>query len=278
MTESQETSARTLQVTNRPDRLKSWWSEVYRHLDVLMILAQKDFHTRYKRASLGLTWAVAVPLVQASVMAIVFSHVIKRGGGPGYGIYVMSGIIAYSYFGTVLNTGVMSLVEGSGLTDKVWFPRILLPIVPVLSNMIGILVTTSCLIVIMPLLGATYGVKLLLLVPAVVLLASFVASLSIVLSALNVYYRDVRFLVQAALLVWMYVTPIVYPISALRHLEPLAIANPLTGVVTLFHMATVGSHGPWLGSLIVSIGATSGLLIIGTEAHRRHDRLFVDLL
>ena len=272
------TSVPVLEITSRPDSLRSWWLEVYRHLDVLIVLARKDFHTRYKRASLGLTWAVAVPVLQASIMAVVFSRVVRTGGGRGFGIYVMSGIIAYSYFSTVLNSGVTSLVDGSSLTEKVWFPRILLAVVPVLSNVVGLVVTSAVLLVVMPVLGVGYKPQLVLLLPGILLLAAFVTGLSLCVSALNVYFRDVKFLVLAALLVWMYVTPIVYPMSVLGGLKFIAEANPLTGVVSLFHMATVGSRGPWVVPLIVSLCTTFFLLVVGTEAHRRHDRLFVDLL
>ena len=190
----------------------------------------------------------------------------------------MSGIIAYSYFSTVLNAGVSSLVDGSSLTEKVWFPRILLAVVPVLSNILGLIVTSVVLLVAMPLAGVSYKPQLVLLIPGVLLLATFAAGLSLCVSALNVYYRDVKFLVQAALLVWMYITPIVYPVKILGHLQFIAQANPLTGIVSLFHMATVGSRGPWLVPFIVAICVTSLLLLVGAEAQRRHDRLFVDLL
>ena len=274
----ESSSVAILEIENRPDSLRSWWAEVYRHLDVLMVLARKDFHTRYKRASLGLIWAVAVPVVQASIMAVVFSRVVRTGGGKGFGIYVMSGIVAYSYFSTVLTSGATSLVDGSSLTEKVWFPRILLPVVPILSNIVGLLVTSAVLFVVMPILGVSYKPQLLLLVPGVLLLAAFAMGLSLCLSALNVYYRDVKFLVQASLLVWMYVTPIVYPMKVLGHLQFIALINPLTGIISLFHMATVGSRGPWLVPLTVSLCVTTVLLVVGAEAQRRHDRLFVDLL
>jgi ABC-type polysaccharide/polyol phosphate export permease len=247
-------------------------------MDVLAILARKDFQVRYKRASLGVTWAVAVPLLQASIMAVVFSRVVRAGVGPGYGIYIMSGIIPFSYFSSVLGSGVTSIVDGAAFTDKVWFPRILLAIVPVISNLVGLLVTLVVLVAAMPLLGVNYGLRLLLLVPATLLLVAFAGSLTLVLSALNVYFRDVKFLVMASLMVWMYVTPIIYPITFLKRIEFVAVANPLTGVVTVFHMATVGSRGPWVAPLLVTLSVTAVLLVIGAEAHRRYDRLFVDLL
>lgn len=268
----------TLELTNRPDSRRIWWGDLRRHADVLMILARKDFQTRYKRASLGVTWAVAVPLLQASIMAIIFSRVVRAGGGSGYGIYVMSGIIPFSYFSAVLTSGVISIVDGASLTDKVWFPRILLVLVPVLSNLVGLIVTLAAMVAVMPVLGVDYSVRLLLIVPATLLLVALGTSLALVLSALNVYFRDVKFLVQASLMVWMYITPIIYQIGLLHHLQFIAEANPLTGPVTVFHMATVGSRGPWLIPVIVSLGTTAFLLLVGTEVQRRYDRLFVDLL
>jgi lipopolysaccharide transport system permease protein len=269
---------RSLELSNSPDTWRAWWADLARHRDVLFVLARKDFQTRYKRASLGIAWAVIVPLIQATVMAIVFSHVVRVGGGRGYGAYVMSGIIPFSYFSLVLMAGSTSIVDGSSFADKVWFPRVLLVVVPCLSSLPGFLVTTIALVGLIPVLGATYGLKTLLLIPGILLLVAFCCALSLVVSALHVYFRDVRFLVQAALMIWMYVTPIVYQVGVLHHLQSFVEANPLTGIVTIFHMATVGSHGPWHVPLAVSLGTTIVLLVVGLHAQRKHDRLFVDLL
>lgn len=270
--------ATVLELTNRPERLGPYWLDLKRHGSVLLVLARKDFQTRYKRASLGVTWAVMVPLLQATVMAVVFARVVRGAGGHGYPTYVMSGIVAFSYFSAVLSTGVTSIVDGSSLTDKVWFPRILLVLVPSLSNLVGLAVTLTALVATMPLFHVAIGFRTLLLVPATALLIAFATSLALVLAALHVYFRDVKFLVQASLMVWMYLTPIVYPIGLLHGIEPVIEANPLTGVVTLFHAATTGTRGPWIVPVTVAVGVTLALAVIGHEAQRRHDRLFVDLL
>lgn len=269
---------RTVELSDRPDTWRVWFADVRDHLDVLLVLARKDFQTRYKRASLGVTWAVVVPVLQASIMAVVFSRVIRTGGGPGYGIYVMSGILPFFYVSTVLNASVVAIVEGASLTDKVWFPRIILAAVPVLSNLVGLLVALTAMVIAMPILHVHYSPRLLLLPVAVLLLVAFIGSLALVLSALQVYFRDAKFLVQASLLVWMYITPVVYPTALLKSLSVLITANPLTGVVALFHIATVGKRGPWLAPLIVTLSVTAALTVIGLEAQRRRDRLFVDLL
>jgi ABC-type polysaccharide/polyol phosphate export permease len=224
-------------------------------------------------------WAVALPLLQAAVLAIVFSRVIIRvGDQTHFGVYVMSGVVAWSYFATTVGAGSTAIVDGSGLTDKVWFPRVLLPLVPALGNLVGYGVSVLALIVAVPVLGAPITARLVLLIPATVLLFALAVSLSMVLSALHVYFRDVRFLVQAVLVVWFYVTPIVYPISLLGGLHRVVQLNPMTGIITLFHLATVGKDASWPVPVAASIVSIVVLSVVAVEVNRRRDRLFVDLL
>jgi ABC-type polysaccharide/polyol phosphate export permease len=129
----------------------------------------------------------------------------------------------------------------------------------------------------LPWLDAPMGADLLLLVPATALLVAFTLGTSLLASALHVRFRDVRFLVQASLLVWIYVTPILYPKELLGWLEGWVDANPLTGIVALFHTA-VGSEEALARPVAVSVLAAVALLTAGLEVQRRQDRLFVDLL
>jgi ABC-type polysaccharide/polyol phosphate export permease len=266
-----------LELDTRPESVRAWLADVAGHGEVLWMLARKDFQTRYKRASFGVIWAVVVPFLQAAIMAVVFSRVIKVGSGQRFAVYVMSGVIAFSYFTTVLTIGSTAIVDGASLTDKVWFPRALLVIVPALSNLVGLAVTLLVLIATMPILGVSIHLELLLLLPAALLLIAFATSLSLVLSALHVYFRDVRFLVQASVMVWLYVTPVLYPKALLGGLSGVVDINPMTGVVTLFHMATVGD-AHWQRPVLISVAVTLVLIIIGAEVQRRYDRLFVDQL
>jgi len=267
-----------LEIGANPAGLGQWLGAVWDHRAVLGMLARKDFQVRYKRASLGVTWAVAVPLLQAAVLAVVFSHLVKIPTKIPYAPLVFAGTVCWSYFSGATLSSVTSIVDGSGLTDKVWFPRALLPIVPCLANLVGFGVSLVALVILAPVLGAPMTPWLLLLVPATLLMVAFTIALGLVLSALDVYFRDVKFLVTAALLVWIYVTPIVYPQSALHQLGPWLDFNPITGIVNLFHLAVLGPVEPWHRSVIVTGVTTVVLFAIGIEAHRRYDRLFVDLL
>ena len=97
-------------------------------------------------------------------------------------------------------------------------------------------------------------------------------------SALNVYFRDVRFITTAALLVWLYATPILYPKSLVGSLGPWLDLNPMTGIISIFHVAVLGEDGSWLRAVVISVCATAMLLLVAMEVHRRRDRLLVDLL
>lgn len=243
-----------------------------------MVLARKDFQVRYKRATLGVLWAVAVPALQAAVMIVVFSHFVRAHNGVPYAPFVLSGILGWTYFSTTMSVSVNSIVDGATLTDKVWFPRALLPIVPCLSGLVGLGISMVILIVLAPVLGASMHLRILLLIPACGLLVAFAISLSLLLAALQVYYRDVRFMVIAVLSVWIYATPIMYQKSQLGSLAPWLDLNPMTGIMSLFHLAIVGNHEAWQRAVAIATVATVALFIAGVEAHRRHDRLFVDLL
>ncbi len=246
------------------------------------MLARKQFHVRYKRASFGVLWAVAVPAVQATALALVFSHFVHAHGGFSYPAYVVVAVLAWSYFAATLATGSMAIVDGSSMTDKLWFPRSILPLAECLANLPGLIISIVLFLILLPVLGVAYGLHTLFLIPAVILLVAFSTALSLVLSALHVYFRDVRYLVQAALLVLFYLTPIAYPQRSVGGLSRWLNFNPLTGMVNLFHLAAVGHPSLWAPTLTTSVAVTVGLtivlLVVALEAHRRHDRLFVDLL
>jgi ABC-type polysaccharide/polyol phosphate export permease len=127
--------------------------------------------------------------------------------------------------------------------------------------------------------GVHPGLNTLLLVPAMALTIVITASFSLVLAALQVYFRDLRFLIQAALMAWFYATPIFYPMSAVgTRIEPWLKANPATAFVELFRVATVGADKGWITSLWWSLGWCSVLLAAAVALYRRFDRVFADLL
>lgn len=269
-----------LRIDAHPVSLREWMVGLWRFRGVLFALARKDFQVRYKRAALGILWSVAMPLLQSLVLVFVFSRVGRFGSGQSYSYagFVLSGMVPWVYISTSIGASTTAIVEAAGLTDKVWFPRAILALVPPCSNLVLLGASTLILFVELPIVGAPLRPRLLLLLPAAALAVAFSAALGMVLGALYVYFRDLKFLVLAALLIWLYVTPIVYPLSVLGSAGHFLNFNPLTGVVGLFQAAAVGSPVPSHLALGVSIGSTVVLALLAVAIHRHHDRLFVDLL
>jgi len=247
---------------------------------MLFQLARADFRVRYKRAYLGLVWAVLLPLVQATVLAAVFSHFVRlqHGAGANYAVFVLAGVLPWSYFASSVTAGSTAIVDGSDLTDKLWFPRAILPIASALANLVGLLVSMVALAAATLAFGVPLSPDLVLLVPGCVLLVLLTGALSLVLSALHAYFRDVRYIVQAALLIGFYVSPIIYPPYLLQRYSGFLDFNPITGVLDVFRQAT-GQSDPHIGrALLVTFAVTIAATVIAVEAYRRHDRLFVDTL
>jgi ABC-type polysaccharide/polyol phosphate export permease len=253
---------------------------IWRFRGVLVTLSRKDFQVRYKRATLGVLWSIAMPLLQSVVLVFIFSRVGGFGSGHTYSYagFVLAGMVPWVYVSTCVVSSTTAIVEASGLTDKIWFPRAVLTLVPPGSNLVMLGTSTVILLAVLPLLGAPVALRLFLLVPAVALAIGFSCAVGMLLGALYVYFRDLKFLVQAVVLVWLYVTPVVYPPTALGGAARWLDFNPLTGITGLFQTAAVGAPQPSARSLVIAVATTVVVLIVAVGIHRRHDRLFVDLL
>lgn len=254
--------------------------DIWQARDLLATLARKDFFVRYRRTSFGVLWAVGLPLVQAAVLAVVFTRIVRIDTGGNYGIYVFSGMLPWTFLSGTVSVGSTSIVDGSALATKIYFPRALLPLVVLGANLYGFLPGIAVLLVGAATIGEGLGPDVVLLLPATALMVLFVASLTLLFSGLHVYFRDLRFLVQAGLLAWFYGTPVIYPLDeATGVLRTILLLNPATGMVTLFRAAVSDSGTSDLGPALAStVTWTVGLAAVALVLHSRRDRNFVDLL
>ena len=256
----------------------AWARSVWRARPLVAVLARKDFLVRYRRASLGVLWAVGLPVLQAVVLAVVFSRIVRVETEAPYWAFVFSGLVPGAFVLTAMTSAATSIVDGSSLSSKVYFPRAVLPLATLLANVYGAVVSLV-LLVIVTVVAAEAGVHLLLLAPAVLLAVALTLAASLVLSALHVWFRDTRYLLQAVAAVWIYAAPIVYPLTLLPDgFRGVVEANPATGVVELFRAATVGADPGWGSALVWSLAWTAVLLGIGVALHCRGDRTFADRL
>lgn len=271
-------SAGGFDLTAKPPPVRDLVRDVWRSRSLLAILARKDFFVKYRRASFGMLWAVGLPLIQAVVLSAVFSRILNNKAHD-YPAYVFSGLVPWSFFASTLSQGSTAVVDNASLSNKIYFPRAILPLVSVVSSLYGMVVSLAILIVMCLGFGVHLTWHVVFLLPGVLLVAVLAASFALVNSALHVYFRDIRYMVQASLTVWIYLTPVIFQVQQLpAALRPLIKLNPMTGVVELFRFATVGGSPGWATSLISTGVWTVVLVVVALQLHRRFDRVFADLL
>lgn len=251
--------------------------DIWRARELLLLLARKEFHVKYRRMSFGTMWAVVLPLLQSALLAVVFSHLV-RFHVPHYAVFVLSGMVAWTYFSTVFVAGSTAIVNGVDLSSKVYFPRAMLPLVQATTALYGFIIMLAIVAVLSVPLGAPVGRDAFLVIPGVVLLVLFSTSLTLTTSALQVYFRDIGYIVNAAMLFLLYLSPIVYPTSLAPHIiRPILLVNPLTGILDLFH-AAIGVPTPLAAAMAVTAAWTAALTGLAVALHSRFDRVFTDLL
>jgi lipopolysaccharide transport system permease protein len=187
-------------------------------------------------------------------------------------------MVLWSFLTQSLSAGSTAIVDGGAIAGKVYFPRSILPAVPVLANTISLCIAEATLLVLMPLFDVPFRMTLVLLPVAMALTAVVAALLAEPLSLLHVYFRDVRYVVQAGLMVALYASPVIYPLEASKGLRPLLLANPVSGPLQLARFAIFGKADALAGSLLVTTAWVLALSAGTLMAFRRHERIAMDRL
>jgi lipopolysaccharide transport system permease protein len=257
-------------------RLRDLWD--YREL--LYFLFWRDFKVRYKQTLLGGSWAILQPVATMIIFTVFLGRLAKvSSDGIPYSVFAFSGLLPWQLFSFSLTAASASLVGNTQLLTKVYFPRLVIPVSSVLVGLVDFAIASSVMVVLMAYhhIVPTVGI---LLLPVMVLFAVFAAlAVGLILSALNVQYRDVRHTIPFLLQIWMFATPIVYPSSLVPPRWRLLYGlNPMVGVVDGFRWALFGR---WTGSgamVGVSVASTVALFIFGVGYFRRMERNFADLV
>jgi lipopolysaccharide transport system permease protein len=254
--------------------------ELWEYRELLYFLTWRDVKVRYKQTALGAVWAILQPVLTMAIFSLFFGRLAKvPSDGLPYPLFSFAALVPWTFFAGALSQSSNSLVMSANLIKKVFFPRLTIPIATVLAGVVDFVLALGVLFVMM----AWYGVSLTwhaLWLPAFLLLA-VVTSLGVGLwlSALNVEFRDVRYVVPFLTQFWMFATPIAYPSSLLA--EPWRTVyglNPMVGVVEGFRWALLGTNTPPGPSLVASSVAALFLLVSGAYYFRRMERTFADVV
>ena len=257
--------------------------DVWRYRDLLVMLVRRDFVATYKQTILGPIWFFIQPLLTTLTYMLIFGNIAKIStDGLPMAVFYMAGITVWNYYADSLNKTATVFKDNATIFGKVYFPRLIMPLSIVVSNLVRLGIQLSLFLLIWGYYLIT-GAALhpnwyLLLVPVVVVLMALQAlGLGMIISALTTKYRDLVFLLTFGVQLLMYATPVIYPMSALPHKYAALIrANPLSEPVELFRYAFTGSGQiSWVG-FGYSVLCTLILLALGTIIFNRVERRFMD--
>jgi lipopolysaccharide transport system permease protein len=269
---------------------QSWfsidWKEIWQYRDLLWLMVWRNFTTVYKQSIFGPLWFIIQPLATTIVFTVIFGQIARIGtdGIPPF-VFYMSGMVLWNYFAGCINGVSGSLIGNAGLFQKVYFPRLIVPISILLNQMMYFIINLAVFVVfylyyLFFLKTSIQPTLWILALPALVLQAAIVGmGVGLWLSALTVKYRDVSFLLPFLTQLWMFATPIIYPASAVpEKWRSLYYLNPMASVVEFNRFAFFG-----VGTLtkeILLFGIVSGLLILitGLLMFNRSQRTFVDTI
>jgi len=255
------------------------WNELWAYRELLWVLATRDIKVRYKQSLLGAGWAIVRPLLTMVVFTVLFGVLAKiDSDGMPYPVFVYAGLLPWTFFSSVVGSASQSLLASSHLVSKVYFPRLIIPLSSAGAPLADLIVSTTILLALMAWYGMGWTSHL-LAAPFLVLLCA-VAALGIgtLLSALTVTYRDFTHITPFLIQLWLYATPVIYPLSLVPpKWQWVMYANPLTGIVEGFRACFLGRAFDW-PSLAFSTVISLAALAVGIAYFEKAERRFADVI
>lgn len=256
-------------------------NEVWAYRELLFFLTQRDIKVRYKQTVIGAAWAIIQPLMTMVVFSIFFGGLAQiPSDGIPYPIFSFAALVPWGLFAYGLGEASNSLVGSSNLIKKVYFPRLIIPLASVMAGVIDFLIAFAVLILLMIGYGIAPTLNVLWLIPLVALTLVTSLGVGMWLSALNVEFRDIRYIIPFLTQFWMFITPIAYPSSLIENetLRALYGLNPMAGVVEGFRWALLGTDTAPGPVILVSALAAIALLVSGMFYFRRMEKSFADVV
>jgi lipopolysaccharide transport system permease protein len=256
--------------------------ELFEYRELFYILAWRDFKVRYKQTVIGALWALLRPLLTMVVFTIVFGKIagLPSQGDAPYAIMVFAAMLPWYFFSSSFQEGSNALVANANVISKVYFPRIIVPVSSLFVNFVDFLISFGVLALVMVFYQFSPSGNIIYLPLFVLLMALFTVGLSLWMSALNVQYRDVRYVVPFIVQLGLYVSPVGFASSVVANeWRVLYSLNPMVGVIDGFRWCVIGGDANFYWpSLWLSIAVTVVLLVTGSLFFLKAERKFADVI
>jgi len=276
-------AADTLKVesqTQEMTRKEGWFNDLWQYRELFLFFVWRDIKIRYKQTFLGAAWAVIQPFFTMIVFTLFFGKMAKMpSDGVPYPIFSYCALLPWTYFAQALALSGNSLVSNANLIRKVYFPRLALPAAATLSGLVDFAIASVVLGGMMWYydIAPTWSLLLwpLLIIPLVLL----ACGVGMILSSLNVKYRDIKYTIPFGIQLWLFLTPIIYPTSIIpEQFRPLAALNPLTGIIEAFRATLLPTRELDVQALLISIALTIVIFVLGALYFRKTERAFADII
>jgi ABC-2 type transport system permease protein len=237
--------------------------EAWRYRDLIFFLVRRDLTARYKRSVLGIAWTMLNPLGMMIVLSIVFSQVFRMSIAY-YPAFVLSGLIAWTFFSQTSSSAIFALVWGGDLLQRIYIPRSAFAISSIGTGLINLLLSLVPLVAVMLVIGTPLHLTFLLAPLAMILLGLFSLGIGLLISTIGIYFADIVEMYSIVILAWMYLTPIIYTLDLLpENIRRWLFLNPMVHLVELFRNLVFYGVVPPLETWLVAIGISLGMFLVG---------------
>ncbi len=253
--------------------------DLWQYRELLYFLSWRDVKVRYKQTVIGFLWAIIQPFLKMVVFSIIFGTLAKMDSeGFPYPIFLYAGLLPWQFFASSVSRSGESVVASANLIRKVYFPRLIIPIASVGACLVDFAISFIVLIILMFYYNITPTVSTFMVLPLVLATTFTALGVGMFISALNVAYRDFRHIVPFFVQIWMFLTPVVYPIRVIpENWRWLILLNPMSGIVNAYRSAILGKSFEW-GSLGISMAIAAVIFFCGLMYFRKTERYFADIV
>jgi len=254
---------------------------IYKWRELLWQMVGREVKSRYKQSILGYFWVILNPLAQMLVMSFAFSLILRiptnSTANIPYSIFLFVALLPWNLFSTSLVSASNSLVNSSSLITKVYFPRTILVLAAIFSKFIDFLFASSILIIYLVIYQIPITLNILWIIPIFLIQQIFTIGLSFFLSAANLLYRDIQYLINLILVLWMYATPVIYPADIVpTQYKFIFQLNPMAVIINAYRQTILGGGEPNYVGLLIALSLSLLVLFVGFSYFKSREKIFAD--